>query len=93
LGTVKIISHPAGFPGRTVWGRTQGPVAFMGEVAFGDSRLAGVGCYLDLRESRQLLVAWRDAGRLDELLDGLVAEEADEQLESPFEEPDLAEAS
>lgn len=32
MGAVKKLDRPSLYPGRTIWGKTTGPVAFMGEL-------------------------------------------------------------
>jgi len=58
VGAVQKLDRPVHFPGCTVWGRTQGPVVYLGEVIKGNDKLQGVSVFLDERESREVLIAW-----------------------------------
>jgi hypothetical protein len=56
---MQLVERPVLFPGRTVTGRTTGPVVHAGRaIPAVPGKTQGVNVYLDERESRQLLVAW-----------------------------------
>jgi hypothetical protein len=58
VGAVKKHDRPTHYPGITVWGSTQGPVVYLGEVIRGNDKVQGVSVFLDERESREVLAAW-----------------------------------
>jgi hypothetical protein len=58
-GPVKIVDRPRSYPGHTVWGRTAGPVAYLGDVELPGGAESGIGVFIDEREMMQLTLAWR----------------------------------
>lgn len=58
MGVVKKIDRPELYPGRTVWGRTSGPVVYVGDVEQGHGNQPGISVFLDERESREVCAAW-----------------------------------
>lgn len=58
MGVMRKVDRPVTFPGRTLFGRTSGPVVYMGDVIPASNGLQGVSVYADERETRELLRAW-----------------------------------
>lgn len=58
MGAVHVVERPAQYPGHTVWGKTSGPVAYMGELVRGKGLAAGVSIYLTEGEVNEARAAF-----------------------------------
>lgn len=52
MSAIKVVDRPLAYPGRTIYGKTNGPVAYLGQV------IEGVHVFLNESESREVLHAW-----------------------------------
>lgn len=53
MGAIKVVDRPTAYPGRTIYGKTIGPCAYLGQV------IEGVHVFANESESREILHAWK----------------------------------